>query len=88
MNKEELHRFIEKNQPNICQIVASMDNQIVYSDTWNDYKKDDCTHIMSATKSVMSLLIGIALDKRQIRSNDSEAFVGRSVLISTTERTV
>ena len=63
MNKEELHRFIEKNQPNICQIVASMDNQIVYSDTWNDYKKDDCTHIMSATKSIMALLIGIAIDK-------------------------
>lgn len=38
MNKEELHEFIEKNQPNICQIVASKDNQIVYSDTWNDYK--------------------------------------------------
>ena len=51
MNKEELHSFIEKNQPNICQIVASKDDQIVYSDTWNDYKKDDCTHIMSATKS-------------------------------------
>ena len=52
MNKEELHSFIEKNQPNICQIVASKDNQIVYSDTWNDYKEDDCTHIMSATKSI------------------------------------
>ena len=72
MNKEELHRFIEKNQPNICQIVASMDNQIVYSDTWNDYKKDDCTHIMSATKSIMALLIGIAIDKGLIGSVDDK----------------
>ena len=61
MNKEELHEFIEKNQPNICQIVASKDNQIVYSDAWNGYKNDDCTHIMSATKSIMALLIGLTL---------------------------
>ena len=72
MNKEELHSFIEKQQPNICQIVASKDNQIVYSDTWNDYKKDDCTHIMSATKSIMALLIGIAIDKGQIGSVDDK----------------
>ena len=72
MNKEELHEFIEKNQPNICQIVACKDNQIVYSDTWNDYKKDDCTHIMSATKSIMALLIGIAIDKGQIGSVDDK----------------
>jgi len=72
MNKEELHSFIEKQQPNICQIVAVKDNEIVYSDTWNDYKSDDCTHIMSATKSIMSLLIGIAIDKGQIGSVDDK----------------
>ena len=72
MNKEELHNFIEKQQPNICQIVAIKDDEIVYSDTWNDYKKDDCTHIMSATKSIMALLIGIAIDKGQIGSVDDK----------------
>ena len=72
MNKEELHYFVEKQQPNICQIVAIKDNDVVYSDTWNDYKKDDCTHIMSATKSIMSLLIGIAIDKGQIGSVDDK----------------
>ena len=30
MNKEELHNLIEKQQPNICQIVAIRDNEIVY----------------------------------------------------------
>ena len=72
MNKEELHIFIEKQQPNICQIVAYKDNKEVYSDTWNNYKKDDCTHIMSATKSIMALLIGIAIDKGQIESVDDK----------------
>ena len=68
MNKEELHNLIENEQPNICQIVAIKDNKIVYRDNWNNYKNDDCTHIMSATKSIMSLLIGIAIDKGQIKS--------------------
>lgn len=69
---QELHNVIEKQQPNICQIVVIRNNEIVYSDCWNDYKKDDCTHIMSATKSVISLLIGIAIDKRQIKSVDDK----------------
>ena len=49
MNKEELHSFIEKQQPNICQIAAYKNNEKVYSDCWNDYKTDDCAHIMPAT---------------------------------------
>ncbi|MBQ7094683.1 MAG: serine hydrolase [Clostridia bacterium] len=66
MNKAELHDFIAKNQPNICQIAAIRDGKMVYSDTWNDYTKEDCTHIMSATKSIVALLVGIAIDKGQI----------------------
>ena len=72
MNREELHDFIGKQQPNICQVVAIKDNEVVYSDTWNEYKNDDCVHIMSATKSIMALLIGIAIDKGQIGSIDDK----------------
>ena len=72
MNKEELHTLIEKQQPNICQIAAVKNNALVYSDTWNNYKNDDCMHIMSATKSIMALLIGIAIDKGQIKSVDDK----------------
>lgn len=68
MNKQEMHDLIERQQPNICQIVAVRGNQTVYSDTWNNYKSDDCVHVMSVTKSVMALLIGIAIDKGQIKS--------------------
>ena len=74
MNKEELHKIIEEKQPNICQIVAYKDNKKVYSDNWNNYKEDDCVHIMSATKSIMVLLIGIAIDKGQIGSVDDKVF--------------
>ena len=68
MNREELYHLIKERQPNICQVVAYKNNEKVYSECWNGYKPDDCTHIMSATKSIMSLLIGIALDKGQIGS--------------------
>lgn len=72
MNKQELHDFIRLQQPNICQIVAYKDGEEVYADEWNDYKKDDTCHIMSATKSVVSLLIGIALDQGLINSIDDK----------------
>ncbi|MBQ3530685.1 MAG: serine hydrolase [Oscillospiraceae bacterium] len=72
MNKEELHDFIEKQQSNICQVSAIKNGDFVYSDCWNNYKKDDCTHIMSATKSIIALLIGIAIDKKQIKSVDDK----------------
>ncbi|MCR5067506.1 MAG: beta-lactamase family protein [Erysipelotrichaceae bacterium] len=72
MNKEELHSLIEQNQPNICQVVAYRDNRKVYSDCWNSYREDDCVHIMSATKSVMALLVGIAVDREEIKSIDDK----------------
>ena len=68
MNKEELHKFIEEEQPNICQIVAIKNNEIVYNDTWNSYKTTDNVHIASVTKSIISILIGIAIDKGMIES--------------------
>ena len=72
MNREELYHLIKEQQPNICQVVAYKGNEKVYSDCWNNYKADDCTHIMSATKSIIALLIGIALDKGRIGSVDDK----------------
>ena len=68
MNKEKLHVIVANEQPNLCQIVAIKDNEIVYSDTWNNYKPTDNVHIASVTKSVMSILIGIAIQKGMIES--------------------
>ena len=68
MDKEKLHRIIEEQQPNICQIVAIKNNEIVYNDNWNNYKTTDNVHIASVTKSIISVLIGIAIDKGMIES--------------------
>ena len=70
LTREDLHSLIREKQANICQAAAYRNNEKVYSDCWNGYKPDDCTHIMSVTKSIVSLLVGIALDKGQIGSVD------------------
>lgn len=72
METFELHRLIKDTQLNICQIAAYIDDKKVYSDVWNGYKESDCVHIMSATKSIMALLIGIALDYGKIKSIDDK----------------
>ena len=72
MNKAELHEFIAKNQPNICQVAVYRDGNLVYTDEWNGYKDTDCVHVMSVTKSVFALLIGIAIDRGEIGSVDDK----------------
>lgn len=72
MDKEELHNIVEEQQPNICQIVCYKDNKKIYSDVWNNYKENNAVHIMSATKSIVSLLIGICVNKGLIKSIDDK----------------
>lgn len=70
MKREDLYACIQKRQPNICQIAVIQNGSEVYSAEWNGYRKTDCAHIMSATKSVMALLTGIAIDRGMIQSID------------------
>ena len=70
MKPKELYQYIHKTQPNICQISVLYNGKEIWCGEWNGYKKTDCTHIMSATKSVVSLLVGIAIDKGLIGSVD------------------
>ena len=72
MDKDRIHNMIAETQPNICQVVVCRNNEEIFSDEWNGYSKDDCTHIMSATKSIMSLLLGIAIDQGNIHSLDEK----------------
>jgi len=67
-----IHDYIEKKQPNITQICVYKDDKVIYQDEWNDYKVDDAVHVMSVTKSIVSLLYGIALDQGLIKSIDEK----------------
>ena len=75
MTKSELHQMIADstgNESNICQIYAVKNGSVVFNDCWRGYKTTDAVNVMSVTKSVMALLIGIAIDKGYIRSGDQK----------------
>jgi len=72
MDKKLVHEYIQNNEPNICQICAYKNDELVYEDNWNDYQKDDAVHVMSVTKSIVSLLYGIAIDQGLINSVDDK----------------
>lgn len=63
-----LHQTIRDTQSNICQAVIVKEGRLIYADTWNGYSLNDTVHIASATKSVVALLVGIAIDKGYIDS--------------------
>lgn len=68
MNRTEFHDFVSATQENICQITALKNGTLIFNDTWHDYKTTDTLHVMSVTKSIVSLLIGIAIDRGLIQS--------------------
>lgn len=57
---------MKDSESNICQIAVIKDGRPVLSETYHGYSKDDCCHIASATKSIVGLLIGIAIDQQKI----------------------
>ena len=76
MNKEELHELVSEskgNEKNICQIYAIKDGEPVYEDCWHGFDRDDAVNVMSVTKSVMSILTGIAMDKGCIKKCRAES---------------
>lgn len=66
MELQELHSYIQEHQPNICQVSVLQNGNEIYHAEWNGYGGTNCVHVASATKSVMALLIGIAIDHKMI----------------------
>ena len=67
MNKQDIEAYVREKEPNICQICVRKDGNEIYSAEWNGYQRTDCTHVMSVTKSIVSLLVGIASDRKKMR---------------------
>lgn len=53
---------------NILGIVAYKNNQKIYEEYFNNSNEDESVHVFSVTKSVVSIIIGIAIDKGYIKS--------------------
>ncbi|WP_155591589.1 serine hydrolase domain-containing protein [Lysinibacillus cavernae] len=68
-NFEEL---IKQEYSNIAGIVIRKDESLIYEKYFDGYTKDDVLHIASVTKSIISVLIGIAIDKGHIKNMEQK----------------
>ena len=65
-----LNNYSSKNDINIRQIVAYKDNILEIEEYREGFCRVDTMNVMSVTKSITALLVGIAIDKGYIKSVD------------------
>lgn len=70
MRNQEVNQIIQKQLPNINGLIVQHKGKIIYEHYFNYTNKNTYTHITSVTKSIVSILIGIALDEGKIASID------------------
>ena len=57
-----LEKKIKKECGNIAGIIILKDDKVVYESYFNQCLENEPVHIFSVTKSIVSMLFGIALD--------------------------
>ena len=75
MTKTDLHAFVAEgkgNESTICQVYAIKDGTPVFHDEWRGFQTDDTVNVMSVTKGIMAILVGIALDRGYIESTEQK----------------
>lgn len=72
MMKTQMEKVISGSHKNIGGIVVLKEGKLVYESYRNDFTASSCFHIFSATKSITSMLIGIAEDKGLIKEVDQK----------------
>ena len=68
MNVKELEKAISSDYNNITGLVVQKNGIKLYENYFHGYTWNNAVHIYSVTKSVLSVLIGIAIEKGQINS--------------------
>lgn len=75
MNQEKIKEFekiISDDYNNITGMVIQKNGIKLYENYFNEYTADNAVHVYSVTKSIISALIGIAIDKCDIKSVDQK----------------
>ena len=75
MNQDNIKRMesvILSDYDNMTGMVIFKDGEAVYEKYYNSYTEANRIHIFSATKSIISILFGIAIDKGMIESIDKK----------------
>jgi len=65
---EELETLVKEEHSNIAGVVVIKNNQLAYEYCADGNVKQSTTHVASVTKSILSALVGIAIDKGAIKS--------------------
>ena len=68
--KRLLNNYSSKNDINIKQIIGYIDGELEIEEYRDGFSREDTMNVMSVTKSITSLLVGIAIDKGFIKSVD------------------
>lgn len=68
----KLESLIQEHYPSMTGIVVFKNHEVAYEKYFNEYTSTDTVHIASVTKSILSILIGISLDKGYIKSIDQK----------------
>ncbi len=69
-NFDELKQIIASEYSNVAGIIIQKNGLKVFEEYFNGFAADDAVHVFSVTKSVISVLIGIAIDQGHILSTD------------------
>ena len=75
MNQEivkELEKRINNDYSNIAGMVVLKEGKRLYENYFNECSATSLIHVYSVTKSIISILIGIAMDKGYIKSIDQK----------------
>ncbi len=75
MKQEQIKRMedaISTDYTNMVGMVIVKDGETVYENYYNDCTAESRIHVFSVTKSIVSILIGIAIDKGFIKSIDDK----------------
>lgn len=70
MNEDKLIREIELNYKNTAGIAVRKQGELVYEKYFDGHGPEDRFHVFSVTKSITSLLIGMAIDQGFIEHVD------------------
>lgn len=70
----DLKALIQEKYSNIAGIIVIKNGEVAFESYLDGYNQNDTVHVASVTKSILSALIGIALDKGAIKS------IGQNIL--------
>ncbi len=71
-NIKQLEKIINSDYSNIAGITVQKNGRKIYENYFDGYTAETAFHVFSVTKSIISILIGIAIDKGYISSIDQK----------------